>query len=331
MTAEHERFERIALRSGTAMGALQLDVSHGAVSSGKKLRVLMAECDPPRISKLLRSLFPNDESRLQLTLVSTVSVLLPTIQLVGPEVLFLDLAAAGQDAMATVRAVHRAAPSLPLITLADSTEKDVAEQSVKEGALDFVLKDVADVRTLERVLRSALERNTVAGLVDLLRDRATGLYNGEGFRALTVKAVQGAQRSGGQLVLFTIRIANLEALRKEFGPSAGESAIKDTAEMLKGSFRRTDVLALISSGNFAVLAADAAEPSVAIMRQRLEARRATMNRMREPWGAVELAIDVGFWSSRQRRPFSEVVEPLLKEFCEVGPEFAMAASDGQEG
>ena len=293
----------------------------------------MAETDPPRISKMLRSLYPDEESALQLTLVSTVSVLLPTIQLVGPEVLFLDLATSGQDAMATVRAVHRAAPSLPLITLAAAAEKEIAEQSVREGALDFILKDVADVRTLERVLRSALERNTVSGLADLLMDQTTGLYNGEGFRALTAKAVQGAQRTGGQLVLLTVRIANLEALRAEFGPLDGDSAIRDTAEMLRGSFRRTDVLARISDGNFAVLAADAAEPSVAIMRQRLEARRAAMNVMRKPWGTVELAIEVGFWSSRQRGPFSEVAEPLLKEFCEVGPAFAfaMVASDGQGG
>jgi len=87
--------------------------------------------------EMLRSLFPDDESALELTLVSTISILLPTIQLVGPEVLFLDLAASGQDAMATVRAVHRAAPSLPLITLAASPEKEIAEQSVKEGALDL--------------------------------------------------------------------------------------------------------------------------------------------------------------------------------------------------
>ncbi len=312
------------------MGALQPDVSRGAVSNGKKLRVLMAECDPPRISKMLRSLFPDDESALQLTLVSTVSILLPTIQVVGPEVLFLDLAASGQDAMATVRAVHRAAPSLPLITLAASPEKEIAEQSVREGALDFVLKDVADVRTLERVLRSALERNTVAGLADLLRDRATGLYNGEGFRALAAKAAQGAQRTGGQIVLLTIRISNLKALGEEFGPSGGESAIKDTAEMLKGSFRRTDVLARMSEGNFAVLAADAAEPSVAIMQQRLETRRAAMNGMREPWGAVELAIGVGFWSSREKSEFTDMADELLKSLADTGPAFAMAGSGGEE-
>src|SRR5262249_42353231 len=135
-----------------AMNATQPFVLHGAANHGRKLRVLMAESDPPHVSKLLRSLFPDEESGLQLTMVSTISILLPTIQLVGPEVLFLDLSVSGQDALATVRAVHRAAPSLPLITLANASEKQVAEESLREGAHDFLLKDVADEKTLERVM-----------------------------------------------------------------------------------------------------------------------------------------------------------------------------------
>jgi len=80
------------------MGCVAQRDSNGRLTAGRftrsrferqqKLRVLMAECDPPRISKMLRSLFPDDESALELTLVSTISILLPTIQLVGPEVLF---------------------------------------------------------------------------------------------------------------------------------------------------------------------------------------------------------------------------------------------------
>ena len=273
--------------------------------------MLMAENDPPRVSKMLRSLFPDEESALQLTMVSTISILLPTIQLVGPEVLFLDLSALGQDALATVRAVHRAAPSLPLITLANTPEKQMAEESLREGALDFLLKDVADEKTLERVLRTALERNTVSGLADLLRDAETGLYNGEGFRALTAKYVQAAQRAGGQLVLLSVRVENLNALCAEFGPSSSESVIKDTVDLLKGSFRRTDLIARLGSADFVILAADAAEPSVAIIRQRLEMRRVALNDARRPRGVIELAVNVAFWSARQDRPFSEVSDSIM--------------------
>ncbi len=281
------------------MNAILRDVATYAGLHGKRLRVLMAEPEPPQVSKMLRSLFPDDESSLQLTLVSTVSILLPTIQLVGPEIVFLDLATAGVDSLATVRAVHRAAPSLPLITVTTTPEKAIAEQSLREGALDFVLKDVADIRTLERVLRNALERNTVSGLADLLRDAETGLYNAEGFRALTSKYLQVAKRTDGQLVLLGIRIENLEELEKEFGPTDAESAIRDTADLLRGCFRRTDLLARISGGEYAVLAADAAEPSVAVLKQRLEARRVALNRRRDPWGAVQLQIDVAFWAAKQ--------------------------------
>lgn len=295
------------------MNAILPEVATYAGLQGKKLRVLMAEPEPPEVSKMLRKLFPDDESSLQLTLVSTVSVLLPTIQLIGPEVVFLDLATAGTDSLATVRAVHRAAPSLPLITVATTTEKSVAEQSLREGALDFLLKDVADVRTLDRVLRSALERNTVSGLADLLRDGETSLYNAEGFRALTSKYLQVAKRTEGQLVLLGIRIKNLEELKKEFGPTDAESAIRDTAELLRGCFRRTDLLARISRGEFAVLAADAAEPSVAVLKQRLETRRIALNKERDPWGGVELKIDVAFWAARpsaDAAPFDSLLARL---------------------
>ncbi len=293
------------------MIATQPFVSNGRAARGQKLRVLMAEAEPARIAKLLRSLFPDEEDSLQITLVSTTSIILPTIQLVGPEIVFLDLSLCGADALATVRAIHRAAPNLPLVTIAEAERKELAEQSLREGALDFLLKNVAEEKAVERVLRNALERNTVSGLADLLRDQATGLYNGDGFRALTAKYVQEAERTAGRLMLLAIHIQNLDQLQKEFGPSNADSAIKETADLLKGSFRRTDLVARLDGGDFVVLAADAAEPSAAILRQRIETRRMALNRQREPWGEIKLKLDVAFWSATQGRPFSTVSDPLL--------------------
>lgn len=294
------------------MIATQPFVSSSLVARGKKLRVVIAESEPARISRIVRSLFPDEEAALELTHVSTISLLLPTIQLVGPEVLFLELFSCGPEPLATVRAVHRAAPNLPLIAIAETREKGVAERSLGEGALDFLLKDVAESKTVERVLRVALERNTVSGLADLLRDEATGLYNRDAFRALTSKYVQAAQRTHGQLMLLAIHIGNLDSLRDEFGPTNADSAIKETADLLRGSFRRTDLVARLGEGDFAILAADAAEPSAAIIRQRIEARRVALNRLREPWGPIELKMDVAFWSAKSGKTFASVADVLLK-------------------
>ena len=69
----------------------------------------------------------------------------------------LKWALAHPDALDTVRRVHRSAPAVPLIILADASEKDCAIRSLSQGTQDYLLKGFIDSRTLERVLRAALE------------------------------------------------------------------------------------------------------------------------------------------------------------------------------
>ena len=75
-----------------------------------------------------------------------------------------------------MRLIHRTKPEVPLIVVGDSAEKAVAEASLREGAMDYLLKNHMHARTVDRVLPGALERNTLKGLADLLRDPLTGLY-----------------------------------------------------------------------------------------------------------------------------------------------------------
>src|SRR5216683_1635656 len=139
----------------------------------RRLRLLLAEGSSGEAAAALHELYAGSDPGLDLTVVSTIATLLPTIKVVDPEVILLDL-------------VHRTAPGAPLIVIADPAEKEQAIRSLAEGAMDYVLKGHIDTHTLERVLRTALERNTLTGLTDLLRDQVTGLYTRDGF--LTVGA-----------------------------------------------------------------------------------------------------------------------------------------------
>ena len=56
---------------------------------------------------MLRSLFPDEESALELTMVSTISILFPTIQFVRPKVLFLDLSASPYSSTALGKLVRQ--------------------------------------------------------------------------------------------------------------------------------------------------------------------------------------------------------------------------------
>jgi diguanylate cyclase (GGDEF)-like protein len=258
----------------------------------KKLRILLAEGSDGETAETLRSLFAESEAGLELAVVSTVSTLIPAIRIVDPEIILLDLTLSLCDPLDSVRLVHRSAPGTPLVVLADPSQKQFAAQSLSEGAMDYVLKGFLDSRTWDRVLRSALALNTFEGLTDLLRDPLTGLYSREGLLTLGSRCQEEAQRTGGALVLICALFENLQTLREGFGPGAADHALKDLAQLLAASSRRSDVVARLGQAQFALLAVDAIAPSAPVMRQRLKQHLTVHNDTRSPWGPIDLRMSV---------------------------------------
>jgi diguanylate cyclase (GGDEF)-like protein len=274
------------------------------------LRILVAEDAPGEAGTSLRLLYPENEGRLDLTVVSGISTLFPTMHLVAPEVILLDLSLARPDPLEVVRRVHRSAPEVPLIVLAAESEKDLAGQSIREGAQDYLLKGFMDPATMDRVLRTALESNTLEGLADLLRDAVTGLHTRDGFETLGKHSLESARQKNSACGLVCVRIENLAAIRGGFGESAVESTLREVAALLKASFRRTDLIARLGEAQFAVLAVDAIEPSGPVLRQRLEKRIAVLNQEIGPWGPLELRISAGFWSTGESTAFAKFLDKV---------------------
>jgi two-component system cell cycle response regulator len=278
--------------------------------SGKKLRILLAEGGSGETAGALRALFPAEQDTLELTIVSAVSILIPTLEIVNPEVILLDLALAHPNPLEAVRRVHRAAPAVPLIAIAELGERDLAAQSLDHGALDYLLKGCMDAPAFERVLRPASQQNIFDGLADLLRDSVTGLYIRDGFLSLGARAVDTAKRKLNTLILLCIRIENQTPARSECGPGAEEISLRDVAAVLTGSFRRTDIVARLGESEFAALAVNAAEPSGPVLCQRLQKRIAVLNHRPGPGHPLKIRMSVGFWSSTDTRSFTELLNSV---------------------
>jgi diguanylate cyclase (GGDEF)-like protein len=283
----------------------------------KKVRILLAEDDCAETVDTLGALFPDSTGGLDLTVVSTMATLIPTVKMVDPELMLLDLELSLSNPLDAVHLVHRSAPGIPLVVLADPAKKQYAAQSLSEGAMDYVLKGFMDARTLGRVLRAGLERNTFEGLADLLRDPMTGLYSREGLLTLGARFQEDAQRTGGALVLICALFENLQTLREGFGPGTADHALQDVAQILVHSCRRSDIVARLGQEQFAVLAVDAVAPSAPVMRQRLERHLAVHNKTRSPWGPIDLRVSVGTWSAKNGRNFSDFADAVEAELRRV--------------
>ena len=276
----------------------------------RRLRLLLAEGSPGETTAALHALYAGSDPGVDLTVVSTVATLLATIKVVDPEVILLDLSLNLREPMDAVHLVHRTAPGVPLVAIADPAKKQQAINSLTEGAIDFVLKGQIDERTMERVLRAALERNTLAGLTDLLRDQVTGLYSRDGFLTIGRRHQEEAMRAGGSMVLICVLFENLQALHDAFGPGAADRALNDVAALLKGCCRRSDVVGRLGEAQFAILGVDAIAPSAAVMRNRLEQHLAVHNQGRSPWGPIDLRTSIGSWTPKDQRTFGEFLDGI---------------------
>jgi diguanylate cyclase (GGDEF)-like protein len=276
----------------------------------RRLRLLLAEGSSGEAAAALHALYAGNDPGLDLTVVSTVATLLATIKVVQPEVILLDLSLNLREPMDAVHLVHRTAPGVPLVVFADPAEKEQATRSLTEGAIDFVLKGQIHEGALERVLRTALERNTLTGLTDLLRDQVTGLYSRDGFLTVGGRRHEEGIRAGGSLVLICVLFENLQALRDAFGPGTADHALNDVATLLKGCCRRSDVVGRLGEAQFAILGVDAVAPSAQVMRNRLEQHLAVHNQARSPWGPIELRTSIGSWTSSDPRTFPEFLDAI---------------------
>ncbi len=275
-----------------------------------KLRILVAESSVREISAMLETACQLPHAEVELVSAASIAALLATIPKVRPDLLLLDLSLARPASPETVRRICRAAPKVPLVVVASAGEKDEAARCLQQGAMDRVFKDAMDTTVIERLLRAAFERNTIEGLADLLRDPLTGLYSREAFLTIGKRKMESARRSGGTLVLACLFLENLGGLRERFGSSVEEHALLDFAELLSASFRRSDVIARTGTAEFAVLAVDAAEPSAAILRQRVERRLMACNTSRDPRHAIELRFGASFWQPEHDKAFVQLLDSL---------------------
>lgn len=299
--------------------------------SGKKLCVLLAGSGSGEVAAALRALYPEGKDHLELTVVSGVSTLMATLEVVDPELILLDLSLAHPDPLDAVRRVHRAAAAVPLIVLVAGTDKDLGARCLNQGAMDYLLQGCLNPAALERVLHAALAHNTLEGLADLLRDPLTRLYLRDGFLTLGARALETARRKGSTLVLLCLRIENLLAIREEFGPHAVESCLRKAGALLAGSFRRTDLVARLGESQFAALAIDAVEPSGPVLCQRLERRLAILNREMGSWSPLELRLSTGFWPATDASSFPEFLDRvetgLRAAFAGASPRLQEAVSE----
>jgi len=93
-------------------------------------------------------------------------------------------------------------------------------------------------------------------------DILTGLYNRRGFIALAEHQLRVADREKKNLILIYLDLNDMKRINDKFGHKEGDRALADTANILRKSFRESDVLGRLGGDEFAVLLTEPSERDI---------------------------------------------------------------------
>ena len=272
--------------------------------------VLLVEDDAADAYMLRRVLTAKGGCRFTLEHVDRLSKGLDRLEAGGVDVLLLDLDLPDSFGLETFHAINRRLPQVPIVVMSGHDDEKVALEAVRDGAQDYLVKGEFDRALLWRSIRYAVERHhlqqTLRNLS--LEDDLTGLYNRRGFTTLGEQQLRLAHRKNSFLSLAFVDVDGLKEINDEHGHLVGSEALIAAAQVLRETFRKSDILARFGGDEFVILLPETDGGDLRAAARRLRQNLAEFNRgTRLPF---RLAMSLGYAAFDPEEPstMDELIE-----------------------
>lgn len=143
-------------------------------------------------------------------------------------------------------------------------------------------------------IEDVTERKRAEGAIQTLSlvDELTGLYNRRGFLAFSEQHLISLQRANKSLMVVYADLDGLKQINDTLGHKEGDRALIKTAEILRETFRTSDVLGRLGGDEFTVFAAVESEGGVETVLARLDEKFKSVNALNSyPY---RLSVSIGY-------------------------------------
>ena len=253
-----------------------------------RIHILVVEDNPGDVRLIQEMLAETDEDSFQVEHVNQLSAGLERLTHSGIKIVLLDLSLPDSHGLNTFTQLHAHAFDIPVIILTGLDDETLGQISVREGAQDYLVKGQITSPSLVRSIRFAIERQRLVADLNTksLVDPLTNLYNRRALFALADRQIQIANRSQRGLLTLFIDIDNFKQINDTFGHQAGDKVLQEVANVLRDTFRHSDILARMGGDEFVILAIELdnkdSEGVTARLRQNLQKRMEPMPGLSPP-------------------------------------------------
>jgi len=170
---------------------------------------------------------------------------------------------------------------------------------VQYGGTMAVLTDITERKLMEEEIRALS-----------LTDALTGLYNRRGFMHVAEQQLKVAGRMNKRVFLLFSDVDRLKHINDTFGHMEGDRVLIDLANILKLSFRDSDIVARMGGDEFIVMAMEAAKVSAEVFTRRLQEKLDHYNSRSDIQGRYTLTLSTGLSIYDPELPMS--IEDLVR-------------------
>jgi two-component system, cell cycle response regulator len=237
----------------------------------KNITLLLIESETADTEHIRALLADSRHTTINIASADSLSAAIKRLGAGDIDIILADLNLSDCHGLDIVRKIHEKTTDLPIIVLSVPGDKEMLIEAVKSGAQDYLIKGQIDEDLLIRSILYLLERNSLIRELEEISvtDSLTGLFNRRGFMALAQKLLGLATRFDNILWLIYLELDNMKWINDTLGQEEVDNALIDVSEILKRTFRDSDVVARIGESEFAILAVNEVDAKSAHMLARV--------------------------------------------------------------
>ena len=156
-------------------------------------------------------------------------------------------------------------------------------------------------------------------------DGLTGLYNHREFYQSLRRELERARRYRHAVSLLMIDVDDFKRFNDQYGHPAGDAALRQIGDLLRGSARNTDIIARSGGEEFAVILPESTPGGALMVAERIKSEVAAHNFTLDSKESVHLTVSIGIYSS----DCGDVTEDQIVSFADEASYLAKKSGKNQ--
>ncbi len=183
------------------------------------------------------------------------------------DIMLTDVSFPGMKGFDLTRQAKKIRPKMTIIVMTGFIEEFSYDGAIDAGAADFIKKPFTFNELKVRMGHAGIQEKQRAMAIT---DELTGLSNRRGFFTLAAQQLNLAKRQKRGICMLYADVDNLKGINDTLGHHKGDQALTDTANLLRATYRESDIIARIGGDEFVVIPVGPERDSVEIVASRFQ-------------------------------------------------------------